>query len=97
MRFALSSSPVFSRTDTVTDSEKFYNSILDLFEDTEEKEEVDNLLMWWNRYVLVLAFLAAISPRILHRLDRFFPVICRRGVRLVKIVLWLVSRRSVLS
>jgi len=35
--------------DTVTDSERFYNSILDLFDDIEEKEEVNELLMWWNR------------------------------------------------
>ena len=83
----LSSSPVFSRTDTVTDSEKFYNLILDLFEDTEEKEEVDNLLMWWNRYMLILAFLAPISPCIAHHLDRFFPVICQHNVQPVKIVL----------
>jgi len=52
VRFALSSSPVFSRTDTVTDSERFYNSILDLFEDVEENEEVNDLLLWWNRYAL---------------------------------------------
>ncbi|KAH7903572.1 hypothetical protein BJ138DRAFT_1138709 [Hygrophoropsis aurantiaca] len=50
-RFALSSSPVFSRTDTVTDSERFYNSLRDLLEDPEEKEEVDQLLIWWNRQV----------------------------------------------
>lgn len=49
VRFALSSSPVFSRSDLVTDSERFYNSILDLFCDSEEKEEVDDLLTWWNR------------------------------------------------
>jgi hypothetical protein len=51
VRFALSSSPVFSRTDTVTDSETFYNSVLGLLEDVEEKEEVDKLLTWWNRCV----------------------------------------------
>jgi hypothetical protein len=33
----------------VTDSERFYNSILDLFNDPDEKEEVNELLMWWNR------------------------------------------------
>jgi hypothetical protein len=49
VRFALSSSPVFSRTDTVTDSERFYNTVLDLFDDIEEKEEVNDLLTWWNR------------------------------------------------
>jgi hypothetical protein len=52
VQFALSSSPVFSRTDTVTDSERFYNSILDLFKDVEENEEVNDLLLWWNRYAL---------------------------------------------
>lgn len=49
VRFALTSSPVFSRTDTVTDSERFYNSILDVFEDPDEKQEVDALVVWWNR------------------------------------------------
>ena len=50
VRFALSSSPVFSRTDLATDSERFYNSILDLFEDPDEQEEVNELMAWWNRY-----------------------------------------------
>jgi hypothetical protein len=48
-RFALSSSSVFSRTDTSTDSERFYNSVLELFDDIEEREEVEELLVWWNR------------------------------------------------
>lgn len=52
VRFSLSSSPVFSRTDTVTDSERFYNSVIGLFDDPEELEEVNELLAWWNRYVL---------------------------------------------
>lgn len=42
---------VFSRTDTMTDSECFYNSVLELFEDIEEQEEVRDLVGWWNRYV----------------------------------------------
>ena len=46
--FALSSSPVFSRTDLATDSERFYNSILDLFDDPEEQGEVNDLMAWWN-------------------------------------------------
>lgn len=50
VRFALSSSSVFSRTDTSTDSETFYHSLLDLLEDPEESKEVDELLTWWNRY-----------------------------------------------
>ena len=31
------------------DSERFYNSIFDLFDDPDKKEEVNELLMWWNR------------------------------------------------
>jgi hypothetical protein len=49
VRFALSSSPVFSRTDTVTDSERFYTTVLDLLEDVEETDEVNKLITWWNR------------------------------------------------
>ncbi|KAG1874272.1 hypothetical protein C8R48DRAFT_567448, partial [Suillus tomentosus] len=51
VRFALSSSSVFSRTDTVTDSENFYHSILDLLDDPDEDEEVTDLLTWWTRRV----------------------------------------------
>ncbi|KAF8835425.1 hypothetical protein BDN67DRAFT_992459 [Paxillus ammoniavirescens] len=53
-QFALTSVQVFSRTDLVTDSECFYTSILDLLNDPEEKEEVDQLLVWWNRQVFPL-------------------------------------------
>ncbi|KAG9313214.1 hypothetical protein JVU11DRAFT_6673 [Chiua virens] len=53
-RFALMSAQVFSRTDLVTDSEHFYNSILELLFDPDEKEEVDQLLLWWNRQVFPL-------------------------------------------
>ncbi|KAG2740827.1 hypothetical protein P692DRAFT_201842410 [Suillus brevipes Sb2] len=51
VRFALSSSSVFSRTDTTTDSETFYHSLLDLLGDPDESKEVDELLTWWNRQV----------------------------------------------
>ncbi|KJA14013.1 hypothetical protein HYPSUDRAFT_150876 [Hypholoma sublateritium FD-334 SS-4] len=50
-RFALSACSTFSRTDTTTDSERFYNSILELLEDPEETAEIDILLAWWNRRV----------------------------------------------
>ena len=48
IRFGLSSVSVFSRTDTVTDSEGFYTSILSLLEDPEETAEVTDLLTWWD-------------------------------------------------
>ncbi|KAG2739370.1 hypothetical protein P692DRAFT_20881875 [Suillus brevipes Sb2] len=51
VRFALTSSSVFSRTDTTTDLETFYHSLLDLLEDPDESKEVDELLIWWNRQV----------------------------------------------
>lgn len=49
VRFSLSSSPVFSKSDTVTDSERFYTTILDLLEDPDEANEVEDLLRWWDR------------------------------------------------
>jgi hypothetical protein len=50
-RFALSSASVFSRTDSVTDSERFYHSVLEYFDDVDvdEQREIDELLIWWNR------------------------------------------------
>jgi hypothetical protein len=48
LRFALSSSSVFCRTDTSTDSERFYESVLDFLDHPEEKDEVHDLLSWWN-------------------------------------------------
>ena len=47
--FALTSAQVFSQTDLVTDSEHFYSSIVELLDDPDEKEEVDQLMTWWNR------------------------------------------------
>jgi len=48
LRFALSSASVFCRSDTLTDSERFYVSVLEFLDDPEEKAEVDDLLNWWN-------------------------------------------------
>ena len=48
--FILTSAQVFSCTDLVTDSKCFYTSILELLLDPDEKEEVHQLLIWWNRY-----------------------------------------------
>ncbi|KAF7965827.1 hypothetical protein HWV62_41268 [Athelia sp. TMB] len=38
-------------TDLTTDSERFYNSILELLEDPQEQDDVKNLLTWWNRQI----------------------------------------------
>jgi len=56
VRFSLSSSLVFSRSDTVTDLEQFYNSIVELFKDPEEQEEVNALVTWWNWQVKLLIY-----------------------------------------
>lgn len=57
VRFGLCSTTTFSRTDSVTDSETFYNSLLDLLEDVEEKKEVQELLDWWNRQFLFIVYM----------------------------------------
>ncbi|KIM58664.1 hypothetical protein SCLCIDRAFT_127641 [Scleroderma citrinum Foug A] len=49
--FTLTAAQVFSQMDLVTDSECFYNSILELLDDPKEKDKVDQLLTWWNRQV----------------------------------------------
>lgn len=49
VRFALSSASVFSRTDSETDSETFYTTVLELLEEPEEQDEVKELLAWWNQ------------------------------------------------
>lgn len=54
IRFALSSSAVFMRDDIATDSERFYNSVLDFLDHPDEREQVDKLLIWWNRYFIPL-------------------------------------------
>jgi anti-sigma-K factor RskA len=48
------SAQVFSRTDLVMDSERFYNTIIELLNDPEEKEEVNQLILWWNRQIFPL-------------------------------------------
>ena len=48
VRFSLTSSAVFTRNDKVTDSERFYRSLLEFLEQPSESKEVDSLLRWWN-------------------------------------------------
>lgn len=66
VRFSLSSSPVFSRSDTITDSERFYNSVMELFDDPEELEEVNEVLVWWNRYALLRQEVFILMQRLLQ-------------------------------
>lgn len=61
---------MFSRTDTVTNSETFYHSLLDLLEDPDEHGEVTGLLLWWNRY---FAYFLKCS-NIYRNLVRYFPL-----------------------
>ncbi|KAH9950850.1 hypothetical protein B0H21DRAFT_776503 [Amylocystis lapponica] len=51
VRFALSSAEVFSRSDTAMNSAGFYDVLLELLTDEEDKEEIDALFAWWNRQV----------------------------------------------
>ena len=44
---------VFSYTNTTTDLECFYDSVMDIFEDPEQ-HEVNDLLVWWNQYIYSL-------------------------------------------
>ena len=62
--FALSSSLVFSHTDKICDSKWFYNSLLELLYNADEQKEVEELLIWWNWWVVVeLYFLYALMVR----------------------------------
>ncbi|KZP23215.1 hypothetical protein FIBSPDRAFT_737788 [Athelia psychrophila] len=63
VRFALSSSAIFTRNDTNTDSERFYHSILDLFEDLEEQKEVNELKQWWDRQIFPAKSSAGLLPQ----------------------------------
>ncbi|KZP09289.1 hypothetical protein FIBSPDRAFT_760197 [Athelia psychrophila] len=51
VRFALSSQSTFSRSDSVTDTERFYNSVMVLLRDKNELAEINELITWWNRQI----------------------------------------------
>lgn len=40
---------MFCRNDRSTDSERFYKTINDFLMMPSEKEEVDELIQWWNQ------------------------------------------------
>ncbi|KAI0310927.1 hypothetical protein OF83DRAFT_1069701 [Amylostereum chailletii] len=58
-RFCLLSATVFSQNDKITDSERFYNSLLNYLNNSEEQKEVSMLLKWWDRYRSHLGFSSA--------------------------------------
>lgn len=93
VRFALTSSPIFSRADTATDSERFYNSVLDLFDDVEEKVEVNDLIAWWNRYNISFCS-NRLTDKLVFYLARCFPIIHQHNVQFAKTVPWLGSRQD---
>ena len=51
VRFILGSATCFSRKDTVSDSEKFYFSVYEFLTAPEERQNVAELLQWWDKYV----------------------------------------------
>ncbi|KZP03248.1 hypothetical protein FIBSPDRAFT_727103 [Athelia psychrophila] len=51
VRFSLSSQTTFARSNCITDSERFYNTIMDLFLDVRELGEINELTAWWNAQV----------------------------------------------
>lgn len=57
----------------MTDSETFYTSILDLFDDGDEQDEVKNLLAWWNRSVRVSYCLTWPAAHINVACSQIFP------------------------
>ena len=87
----LSSAPVFCRSDTVSDSEQFYLSVLEHFNDMEELKEVNNLLEWWDWYDNVSLALHSINKplpsfrQVLHNWPRFHhPISAMSALGLIK-------------
>ncbi len=73
----------------MTDSEQFYNSILELLEDPDEINEVVCLLSWWNWFVLFFisdTFLLMLAS--LFQLVLFFLLILQALSLFPRIVLW---------
>ncbi|KAG6912261.1 hypothetical protein DXG01_015868, partial [Tephrocybe rancida] len=79
VRFSLCSSSIFSRTDNVTDSERFYNSVLETFMDPDDSDEVAKLLDWWNRQVFPGHLMT--SERIVNKDSALARIKARRAQR----------------
>ncbi|KAI0311282.1 hypothetical protein OF83DRAFT_1069090 [Amylostereum chailletii] len=48
-RFSLQNVAVFSRTDKVADSQRFYTSMTEMLDDPDFMDEVVELVAWWNK------------------------------------------------
>ena len=87
------STQVFSRTDLATDSERFYNSILELLDDPDEKGEVNQLMAWWNRCVIC----ETTDLLLIKGTDKYFRYILTSNASRPKTVLFPGFARSVRS
>jgi hypothetical protein len=77
----------------VTDSERFYNSILDLLEDQDEVREVDDLLVWWNRLVIHTYTVTSFNTLYILILSaKSFPTIANHPDLFLRTALWPNSR-----
>ncbi|KAI0742042.1 hypothetical protein C8Q80DRAFT_1110812 [Daedaleopsis nitida] len=62
VRFVLSSASSFNRADVQTDSELFYNSLYIFIVDPAERENLNHLIVWWNRTLFPHAVTSMCAP-----------------------------------
>ncbi|KAM5534199.1 hypothetical protein V8D89_012106 [Ganoderma adspersum] len=62
VRFALGSRATFTRRDTMTDSRVFYNVLWAFLNHPNERENVNELLAWWNEQVFPYALASSRAP-----------------------------------
>ena len=73
VRFVLGSATCFSRKDTVSDSERFYLTVYDFLTNPQERQNVGELLQWWDRYVTLPCRLLLIYMLIVMSDRQVFP------------------------
>ncbi|KAG1811518.1 uncharacterized protein BJ212DRAFT_1448456 [Suillus subaureus] len=72
LRFALSSASLWQITDDDFNSEVFYNHIVDFFElppTQDTANEVDDILLWWNRKVFGRKYVSVYRPQRVEQLS----------------------------
>ena len=70
-----------------TDSERFYDTVLDLFDDVEEQAEVNELQTWWNWYDFTSILLHSNQLNYRHITARYSQTIQQLDVPFAKAVL----------